>query len=54
MITNVQTNNNAPDDIEMFSISSQQNSAFCCIMELTKEEKRELLQLWKERLYSGS
>lgn len=39
------TNNSAPDDSD---------NKFCVIMELTREEKRELLQLWKERLYSGS
>lgn len=39
------TKNIAPDDSD---------DKFCVIMELTKEEKQELLQLWKERLYSGS
>lgn len=39
------TNNSAPDDFK---------DDFCVIMELTREEKRELLQLWKERLSCGS
>lgn len=38
----VSKNNDEPDDIV-----SMQNSAFCVIMELTKEEKRELIALWR-------
>lgn len=36
----------APDDCDL----SMQDDDFCVIMELTKEEKRELLLMWAERI----
>lgn len=39
---NISSNKNAQNDIEVL-----RKTAFCAIMELTKEEKRELIALWR-------
>lgn len=47
MLPLVATNNIAPDDLA--HTETFQKDGFCVIMELTKQEKQELLLMWAER-----